>query len=70
MLPGHGEKCVAMPRYLAPCPVGTLVEITETFQSIYAEGKQQKIQAVEPMQRVGMKRNIFYRRVKEYEANL
>lgn len=34
------------------------------------EWKQQKITAVKAMQRVGMKRNTFYRRVKEYEANL
>ncbi|MDF0728737.1 recombinase family protein [Cytobacillus sp. S13-E01] len=46
------------------------IEMTDTFPSIYQEWKQQKITAVEAMQRVGMKRNTFYRRVKEYEASL
>lgn len=45
-------------------------EIDETFKSVYPEWKQQKITAVEAMKRVGMKSNTFYRRVKEYEANL
>ncbi|POB10188.1 recombinase family protein [Sulfobacillus sp. hq2] len=45
-------------------------EIDETFKSVYPEWKQNKITAVEAMKRVGMKSNTFYRRVKEYEANL
>ncbi|MBM7634261.1 hypothetical protein [Geomicrobium sediminis] len=44
--------------------------MTDTFPSVYQEWKQQKITAVEAMNRVGMKRNTFYRRVKEYESNL
>lgn len=46
------------------------IEMTDTFPSVYQEWKQQKITAVEAMNRVGMKRNTFYRRVKEYESNL
>ncbi|MFT9598938.1 recombinase family protein [Mesobacillus sp.] len=46
------------------------IEMTDTFPSVYQEWKQQKITAVEAMKRVGMKRNTFYRRVKEYESNL
>lgn len=46
------------------------IEMTDTFPSVYEEWKQQKITAVEAMKRVGMKRNTFYRRVKEYELNL
>lgn len=44
------------------------IEMTDTFPSVYEEWKQQKITAVEAMKRVGMKRNTFYRRVKEYES--
>ncbi len=44
--------------------------IDETFKAVYPEWKQNKITAVEAMKRVGMKSNTFYRRVKEYEANL
>lgn len=46
------------------------IEMTDTFSSVYQEWKQSKITAVEAMKRVGMKRNTFYRRVKEYESNL
>lgn len=46
------------------------IEMTDSFLSVYQEWKQQKITAVEAMKRVGMKRNTFYRRVKEYESNL
>lgn len=46
------------------------IEMTDAFPSVYQEWKEQKITAVEAMKRVGMKRNTFYRRVKEYEANL
>lgn len=45
-------------------------EIDDTFKSVYPEWKQNKITAVEAMKRVGMKSNTFYRRVKEYEANI
>ena len=45
-------------------------EIDDTFKSVYPEWKQNKTTAVEAMKRVGMKSNTFYRRVKEYEANL
>lgn len=45
-------------------------EIDDTFKAVYPEWKQNKITAVEAMKRVGMKSNTFYRRVKEYEANL
>ena len=45
-------------------------EIDDTFKTIYPEWKQNKITAVEAMKRVDMKSNTFYRRVKEYEANL
>ncbi|MDQ0414355.1 MULTISPECIES: hypothetical protein [Mesobacillus] len=43
---------------------------TDLFPSVYQEWKQQKITDVEAMKLVGMKRNTFYRRVKEYETNL
>lgn len=46
------------------------IKMTDAFPSVYQEWKQQKITAVEAMKRVGMKRNTFYRRVKEYESNL
>lgn len=46
------------------------VEIDDTFKETYQEWKNHKITAVEAMQRVGMKSNTFYRRVKEYEHNL
>ncbi|GGK08834.1 DNA recombinase [Lentibacillus kapialis] len=45
-------------------------KIDDTFKAVYPEWKQNKITAVEAMKRVGMKSNTFYRRVKEYEANL
>ncbi|HDR7225628.1 recombinase family protein [Bacillus toyonensis] len=46
------------------------VEIDDNFIETYQEWKNHKITAVEAMQRVGMKSNTFYRRVKEYEYNL
>ncbi|MEC1716515.1 recombinase family protein [Schinkia azotoformans] len=46
------------------------IEVTDSFPSVYQEWKQKKITAVEAMKLVGMKRNTFYRRVKEYESNL
>src|SRR5699024_6922389 len=45
-------------------------EIDNTFRSVYPVWKRNEITAVEAMRRVGMKSNTFYRRVKEYEANL
>ncbi|MBD2823063.1 recombinase family protein, partial [Xenorhabdus sp. 42] len=46
------------------------VEIDDNFKEAYQEWKNHKITAVEAMQRVGMKSNTFYRRVKEYEYSL
>ncbi|MBJ7950034.1 MULTISPECIES: recombinase family protein [unclassified Bacillus cereus group] len=46
------------------------VEIDDNFIETYQEWKNHKITAVEAMQRVGMKSNTFYRRVKEYEYSL
>ncbi|MBY7130228.1 recombinase family protein [Bacillus sp. 8YEL33] len=46
------------------------VEIDDNFKETYREWKNHKITAVEAMQRVGMKSNTFYRRVKEYEFSL
>ncbi|KAA0781213.1 recombinase family protein [Bacillus sp. BB56-3] len=46
------------------------LEINESFTSAYHEWKKNKITAVEAMKRSGMKRNTFYRRVKEYESSL
>ncbi|MCQ6343452.1 hypothetical protein NPM06_28420, partial [Bacillus cereus] len=46
------------------------VEIDDNFKETYQEWKNHKITAVEAMQRVGMKSNTFYRRVKEYEYSL
>ncbi|HDR6318876.1 TPA: recombinase family protein [Bacillus thuringiensis] len=46
------------------------VEIDDNFKEAYQEWKNHEITAVEAMQRVGMKSNTFYRRVKEYEHNL
>lgn len=46
------------------------VEIDNNFKEIYQEWKNHKITAVKSMQRVGMKSNTFYRRVKEYEYSL
>jgi DNA invertase Pin-like site-specific DNA recombinase len=46
------------------------IEINEKFESVYADWKDKKITAVHAMKLLGMKNNTFYRRVKEYEANL
>nr|WP_256941565.1 DNA recombinase [Bacillus thuringiensis] len=46
------------------------VKIDNNFKEAYQEWKNHEITAVEAMQRVGMKSNTFYRRVKEYEHNL
>lgn len=42
-------------------------EITNEFITVYGEWKNGAITAVEAMQKVGMKPNTFYRRVREYE---
>ncbi|MDM8365491.1 recombinase family protein [Bacillus thuringiensis] len=46
------------------------VEINDNFKEAYQKWKNNEITAVKAIQRVGMKRNTFYRRVKEYEHNL
>ncbi|MGG0263152.1 recombinase family protein, partial [Bacillus mycoides] len=46
------------------------VEIDDNFKETYQEWKNHKITSVKAMQRVGMKSNTFYRRVKEYEYSL
>lgn len=39
----------------------------DNFQSVYNEWKENKITAVKAMEKLNMKKNTFYRRVKEYE---
>lgn len=46
------------------------VEIDDNFIETYQEWKNHNITAVAAMQRVGMKSNTSYRRVKEYEYSL
>ncbi|MGE6599522.1 DNA recombinase [Bacillus proteolyticus] len=46
------------------------IEIDDNFIVAYQEWKNNKITAVEAMEKVGMKSNTFYRRVKEYEYTL
>jgi DNA invertase Pin-like site-specific DNA recombinase len=46
------------------------IEINEKFESIYVDWKHNKITAVAAMKMLGMKSNTFYRRVKDFEANL
>ncbi|MCZ8516021.1 recombinase family protein [Paenibacillus filicis] len=46
------------------------VKITEEFKVSYREWKAGNITAVSAMQKVGMKPNTFYRRVKEYELQM
>lgn len=46
------------------------VELPDSFPSIYNDWKANKITAVNAMDQLGMKRNTFYRRVKEYEEGL
>ncbi|NRF94651.1 hypothetical protein HQN89_27510 [Paenibacillus frigoriresistens] len=41
--------------------------ITPEFEKTYKEWKAERITATEAMQRLDMKPNTFYRRVKEYE---
>jgi DNA invertase Pin-like site-specific DNA recombinase len=38
------------------------------FSSLYNDWKAKKIKAIDFMQALKMKRNTFYRRIKEYEA--
>jgi DNA invertase Pin-like site-specific DNA recombinase len=42
---------------------------TEEFNKVYERWKSGKITATKAMQILGLKRNTFYRRIKEYEAN-
>ncbi|MDD2494692.1 MAG: recombinase family protein [Tissierellia bacterium] len=39
----------------------------DNFESVYNEWKENKITAVKAMEKLNMKKNTFYRRVKEYE---
>lgn len=39
----------------------------DNFETVYKDWKQNKITAVKAMELLGMKKNTFYRRVKEYE---
>lgn len=41
--------------------------INDNFEVVYKEWKDNKITAVKAMEKLGMKKNTFYRRVKEYE---
>lgn len=41
--------------------------INDNFEAVYKEWKDNKITAVKAMEKLGMKKNTFYRRVKEYE---
>lgn len=45
-------------------------EISDAFKTIYAEWKQGEITATAAMKKLNMKANTFYRRVKEYEAEV
>ncbi len=46
------------------------VELPDNFPSLYNEWKANKLTAVNAMGQLGMKRNTFYRRVKDYEKSL
>jgi DNA invertase Pin-like site-specific DNA recombinase len=46
------------------------IELNYKFESIYAKWKNREITATKAMELLELKRNTFYRRVKEYEANL
>lgn len=41
--------------------------VNDKFETVYREWKENKITAVKAMENLGMKKNTFYRRVKEYE---
>ncbi|WP_019229020.1 recombinase family protein [Sedimentibacter sp. B4] len=42
--------------------------INDNFETVYKEWKDNKITAVKAMEKLGMKKNTFYRRVKEFEG--
>lgn len=46
------------------------IEINYKFENIYTKWKNGEITAVKAMELLELKRNTFYRRVKEYEINL
>ncbi|MBG0302876.1 recombinase family protein, partial [Enterococcus faecalis] len=46
------------------------IALPPEFPAIYSDWKAGKITAVYAMDQLGMKRNTFYRRVKEYENTL
>ncbi len=46
------------------------IGIDQTFIQIYSQWKIRQITAVEAMCLAGMKKNICYNRVKEYEADI
>ncbi len=46
------------------------IEINNKFEHIYSKWKSSEITATKAMELLEVKRNTFYRRVKEYEANL
>jgi hypothetical protein len=45
-------------------------EITDDFLAVYNEWDAKRITAVEAMNRLGMKPNTFYRRVREIEPRI
>lgn len=45
------------------------IETTDNFVEIYNSWKQGNTTAVKAMEELGLKKNTFYRRVKEYEEN-
>lgn len=46
------------------------IEVGQEFKKVYTQWKAQEITAVKAMDMLGIKKNTFYRRVKEYENNL
>ncbi|KZL89407.1 recombinase family protein [Clostridium magnum] len=46
------------------------IELPIEFETVYKKWKEEKITAVQAMKMLNMKRNTFYRRVKEFEANI
>lgn len=45
------------------------IETNDNFIEVYNSWKQGNITAVKAMEELGLKKNTFYRRVKEYESN-
>jgi len=45
------------------------IALPDTFLNVYNEWKLNNLTAIEAMKTLGIKRNTFYRRVKEYELN-